>query len=82
LEIEVAPDSVTAALHILQRSPGITDTSREDGTLRFVGAERETIPELIAALVTAGIRIYRVTPEEPSLTDVYFALHGEGGDAR
>jgi ABC-2 type transport system ATP-binding protein len=72
---------VTAALEVLQSSPGVTDASQEDGTLRFVGAEREAIPELIAALVAAGIRIYRVTPEEPSLADVYFALHGEKGDA-
>ena len=77
LEVEVAPGSVTAALGVLQGSPDITDASREGGTLRF---EREAIPELIAALVSAGIRIYRVTPEEPSLADVYFALHGEKGD--
>lgn len=81
LEIEVAPRSVTAALGVLQSSPGIRDASREGGTLRFVGAEREAIPDLIATLVAAGIRIYRVTPEEPSLADVYFALHGEKGDA-
>lgn len=81
LEIEVAPASVTAALEVLQTSAGITDASQEGGMLRFVGAERETIPELIQALVAAGIRVYRVTPEEPSLADVYFALHGERGDA-
>jgi ABC-2 type transport system ATP-binding protein len=81
LEIEVDPGSMTAALRVLHRSPGITDASREDRTLRVLGAERETIPELLAALVAAGIRIYRVTPEEPSLADVYFALHGERGDA-
>ena len=82
LEIEVDPGSMTAALGVLQSSPGITDASREDGTLRVVGTERDAIPGLIAALVAAGIRIYRVTPEEPSLADVYFALHGERGDAK
>jgi len=38
---------------------------------------REEIPGLVAALATAGVRVYRVTPEEPSLEDVYFALQGE-----
>jgi ABC-2 type transport system ATP-binding protein len=80
LEVEVAPGSETAALEVLQSWPGITDASQEGATLRFVGAEREATPELVAALVSAGIRIYRVTPEEPSLADVYFALHGDKRD--
>lgn len=36
---------------------------------------REAIPSLVAALVTAGIHIYRVTPVEPTLEDVYFAIN-------
>jgi len=39
------------------------------------GDDREAIPDLIAALAAAGVRIYRVSPQEPSLEDVYFALH-------
>jgi ABC-2 type transport system ATP-binding protein len=42
-----------------------------------VGSAREAIPGLVAALVAAGVRIYQVAPQEPSLEDVYFALHGE-----
>jgi len=36
---------------------------------------REDVPALVASLVDAGHRIYRVSPEEPTLEDVYFALH-------
>jgi ABC-2 type transport system ATP-binding protein len=36
---------------------------------------RAVIPELIGSLVAAGRRIYRVSPQEPTLEDVYFALH-------
>jgi ABC-2 type transport system ATP-binding protein len=36
---------------------------------------REDIPALVASLVDARHRIYRVSPEEPTLEDVYFALH-------
>jgi ABC-2 type transport system ATP-binding protein len=77
LEIEVAPDGVTTAVDALKNVLGTADPAREDGTLSIVGADREAIPVLVAALVAAGVRIYRVTPQEPSLEDVYFALHGE-----
>ncbi len=35
------------------------------------------VRQCLAALAAAGVRIYRVSPEEPSLEDVYFALQGE-----
>ncbi|MGC9523218.1 MAG: ABC transporter ATP-binding protein [Anaerolineae bacterium] len=35
----------------------------------------KTIPDLVALLVNTGARIYRVSPQEPTLEDVYFALH-------
>jgi ABC-2 type transport system ATP-binding protein len=76
LEIEVGPEGVSTTLDLLQRMPGIADQAEENGTVSVVGAEREAIPDLVASLVEAGVRIYRVTPQEPSLEDVYFALHG------
>jgi ABC-2 type transport system ATP-binding protein len=81
LELEVAPEAVEAALDVVQTCPGITHVTQEEGTLTIVGAERETIPGLIAALVAEGVRVYQVTPQKPSLADVYFALHREKGDA-
>ncbi len=77
LEIEVAPDGLPKALDVLQTTLGVIEPAREDGTITLVGADREIIPSLVASLVAAGVRIYRVTPQEPSLEDVYFALHGE-----
>jgi len=41
--------------------------------------QRGAIPDLVASLVGAGCRVYRVAPQEPTLEDVYFALHSEGG---
>ncbi len=77
LELEVAAEGVPVALGVLQTNSGITDVVPEKGKLTILGAEREAIPDLVTALVAAGVRIYRLTPEEPSLEDVYFALHGE-----
>ncbi len=45
--------------------------------------QRAAIPDLVASLVAAGCRVYRVAPEEPTLEDVYFALHeGAAGRAK
>ena len=77
LEIVVAPEHVPAALEVLEASLGTTDPALENGTITVMGAEREAIPDLVASLVGAAVRIYGITPQEPSLEDVYFALHGE-----
>ena len=77
LEIEVESAGVPAALNILRATPGITKVTRYNGTIRAMGAGREASPDLIASLVHAGVRIFRVAPQEPSLEDVYFALQGE-----
>lgn len=77
LEIEVALQDQAVVLDILQRARGIGTPTKEDGVISVAGADREAIPDLVASLVAAGVRIYRVMPQEPSLEDVYFALHGE-----
>jgi ABC-2 type transport system ATP-binding protein len=77
LELEVARDGLPTALDVLQATTGIADLAPENSTITLVGIEREVVPNLVASLVSAGVRIYRVAPQEPSLEDVYFALHGE-----
>jgi len=77
LEIEVASEGVPAALEVLRAALGTTDLAHQEGRITLQGADREQVPEMVAALVGAGVRIYRVVPQEPSLEDVYFALHGE-----
>nr|NIV40111.1 ABC transporter ATP-binding protein [Anaerolineae bacterium] len=77
LEIDVAPDQVPAALEVLEATLGISEPALENGRIMVVGADREAIPDLVSALVAAGVRIYGIMPQEPSLEDVYFSLHGE-----
>jgi len=77
LEIEVAAEEQVAALDVLAASMGRGNVAPQNGKIAVTGAHRESIPQLVAALVAAGVRIYQVTPQEPSLEDVYFALHGE-----
>jgi ABC-2 type transport system ATP-binding protein len=47
----------------------------EQGALVVEGVARDRIPALVAALVQGGVRVFRVDYTEPSLEDVYFALH-------
>ncbi|MEZ4771431.1 MAG: ABC transporter ATP-binding protein [Caldilineales bacterium] len=77
VELEVDPAAVPAALHALEGSGLVTSAGQQTGTISVRGASHAEIPDLVIALVGAGIRIYGVTPQEPTLEDVYFALHGE-----
>jgi ABC-2 type transport system ATP-binding protein len=77
LGLEVAPDGLSTAIDVLRTTQGTVDVVQEDQTLTITGIGRETIPDLVARLVAAGVRIYHVALQEPTLEDVYFALHGE-----
>ncbi len=77
LKIEVDPGGLPAARQVLRTMLDLPDPPHENGTISLQGVNWEAIPSLVAAIVAAGVRIYRVVPQEPSLEDVYFALHGE-----
>ena len=81
LVIEVEPDSTPAALDAVKNILEDRAISDENGLITVTGADREMIPNLVAALIAAGVRVYQIAPQEPSLEDVYFALHGEQKEA-
>ncbi len=72
VEIEVAPDSLARALHELE---GLAGVEADGDRLKLSGIDRQQIPEIIAQLAAGGVRIFAVTTQEPSLEDIYFALH-------
>jgi ABC-2 type transport system ATP-binding protein len=75
IEIEVSSDTAHTAVTTLHAIKGLTDIQRDNALVKFSGAGRERIPEVIGALVRAGVRIYSVMPDEPTLEEIYFALH-------
>ncbi len=77
LEIEIEPSGAAIAAELLRNRFGAVDLQQAEGTLSLTWGSREQIPDLVAALAGAGVRIYRVAPQEATLEDVYFALHGE-----
>ncbi len=76
LELQVARGDEEAALRLLAEAPGIS-AHRENGKIVAAGAEWAAIPGVVTSLASAGVRIYRVAPQETSLEDTYFALQSE-----
>ena len=77
LDLEVAAADLPLALAQLSRYSTLQVQTLNHEQIRMHGIARDAIPELIATLSAAGVHIYRVNPREPSLADVYFALHEE-----
>ena len=74
LKLEIDPNQANLATAVLARFtplPPILDASG----LTVAGITRDQIPEVISTLVKEGVRLYRVDHDEPTLEDVYFALH-------
>lgn len=86
LEIEMAAESAPQALEALHVHPTIRQVAWHDKpdphgppyATAWV-PDREIIPTLVDTLTQAGGRIYRLTPQAPTLEDVYFALHERNG---
>ena len=77
LEIEVSLESLELAEQFMQSKLGLRVDHSQNGTLAVAGVHKQEIPDLVAGLVSAGVRLYRINPQEPSLEDVYFALHAQ-----
>ena len=79
VDIEVAPEQVEKALRVIESAVNLVSAppraERQEITVSVCG--HEAIPGLVALLVANDLRIYRLSPQEANLEEVYFALHGE-----
>ena len=82
VEIELAPEAVSEAARILEMMDVDLQIQQTNSTIELFGLERAMIPTVVSALAVAGLPIYRIEPQEPSLKDVYFALQGRKERAR
>jgi len=78
IALEVDPIQMESALQLLQGLPElVVDTPKQEkDVLTMTLSGREAIPELVSILVGKGLHIYRLSPQEANLEEVYFALHG------
>lgn len=77
VEFEVANGSTNRAADLLRGLPDVREVIVEVDVITVQGPGREAIPALVHTLAAADVPLYRVTPQEPTLEDIYFALHGE-----
>ncbi len=77
LEIEVDAEQVQQAITLLQTFSGISELSHKKSVVTVSGIKHKAIPNVLSKLIRDGVKVYRVVPQEPTLEDVYFALHSK-----
>ena len=77
--IEVHPDDLATAL-ALEPVAGVVAQAENGRHLRVPGVARAEIPRVVHDLSAAGVRLYAVDVQGPSLEDVYLRLHAEATD--
>ena len=79
VEVEVAEEQIPTTLGVLRSLPQLVlgEPSKPNGALVVTINKRESIPDVLAALVQNAIRVYRLAPQEANLEQVYFTLHEE-----
>lgn len=75
VRLEVDPDHVDTAVALTQVVDGASAVAGEDGWVTIEDMHRESIPGLVRELVSAGVALYRLVPEEPTLEAAYVALY-------
>lgn len=79
VEIKTASEQINTAMEILSNSVDLIKgfPQRRNGSITLTATGRESIPSLLHVLIQQGIRVYHIAANQPSLEDVYFAMHGE-----
>ena len=77
--VEVALDDRTV-LAAAREVPGVRGIEPTKDGARIAVDDPASTPDIVAALVAAGARIGRVTPHEPSLEELYFAVRSAASD--
>ena len=66
------------ALDGLRVLDGVTRYERGSGPASIEVDDVQRVPDLVAALTSAGVRVTRVVPHEPTLEELYFAVRSRG----
>ena len=68
-----------SGLDQLEAMPGVVGYSRNGASAHVALDDLARIPDLVEALTASGVRLTRVTPHEPTLEELYFAVRREAG---
>jgi ABC-type multidrug transport system ATPase subunit len=82
LHLDVDPADVATAKPLLARVASseveVEVEVEGGGRLRASGVARDAVPGLVRALAAAEVTVFEVRRLDPSLEDVYLAIHGRG----
>ncbi len=79
VEMDLHSEPSGAVWAAIKAHRGVRQASLVDGKVRLELESEEAIPGVIAAIVSAGGRIYSVMPEEHTLEEIYFEIQGANG---
>lgn len=79
VRVDFGAGDVDRALALLGADDDLAATPTGPGLVTVRPVPRDRVPELLARLAAAGLTVYEARRLEPTLEDVYLALHGHGG---
>ncbi len=79
--LEIAPDQVEIARAAVIPLAAVSAVETTDAELTLTVNDREAVPDVLAALQAAHVRVYAAIPQQTSLEDIYMALHRRKGQA-
>jgi ABC-2 type transport system ATP-binding protein len=81
VEMEFLTPPPSVVIGKIQEMDGVTIDSQVGNTLILRVAHKDLVPSLIEVAVRNGGEIYRVSPQDFSLEEIYFAVQEQGGRA-
>lgn len=82
VEIDLLEPTSPAVAEALARIPAVKAQNADSDVLVIELESKEAIPDVVSAIAAVGGRIYRVTPREHTLEDIYFQIQdGNGASA-
>ena len=78
IEIELGAPATRSLIDALSAIDGVLEANPDDRTLSIHLERVDRTPVVVSTIVGAGGDIYRVTPREHTLEDIYFELQNNG----
>jgi ABC-type multidrug transport system ATPase subunit len=75
--VRIGADDPGAVVSALAGAAGVVSADLDGNDTAVVAVDdHDCVPDLVFTLASAGVRVRRVDPYEPSLEDLYFAVRG------
>lgn len=78
VEMELLEEPGSAVLQAVHDTPGVVIDSVEGSVITFHVSEREQIPSVIRAVIREDGEIFRISPQDYSLEEIYFTVQRQG----